>query len=226
MGGPEAGRHLDRAQRDPRQDGPQGRDPGTFRRWQHDERHDHPRHEAADGHGLRAAVVKPAVAIACGAATLLAAAGAWWGWTSFATGDQVAAERTFVTPERRNVAATVLATGILRTRVGGEVRVGAQLSGIVEKLNVVVGSRVRKGDVIATIDARPLEARLAQARAQIAVAAQELKRAEVELDRLPDHRHGRLGQHPGGRDSRSQLQHADLRHHHRGWGAGADCDGG
>lgn len=128
--------------------------------------------------------MKPAVAIACGAAILLAAAGAWWGWTSLATRDSATAERTFVTPERRNVAATVLATGILRTRVGGEVRVGAQLSGIVEKLNVVVGSRVRKGDVIATIDARPLEARLAQARAQIAVAAQELKRAEVELDRV------------------------------------------
>jgi RND family efflux transporter MFP subunit len=81
------------------------------------------------------------------------------------------------------VGATVLATGNLRTRVGGEVRVGAQLSGIVEKLNVVVGSKISKGDVIATIDARPLEARLSQARAQIAVTEQELKRAEVELAR-------------------------------------------
>jgi RND family efflux transporter MFP subunit len=46
-----------------------------------------------------------------------------------------------------------------------------------------VGSKIRKGDVIATIDARPLEARLSQARAQIAVAEQELKRADVELAR-------------------------------------------
>ncbi len=109
--------------------------------------------------------------------------GAWWGWTKFADGDSGSAARTFVTPERRTVAATVLATGILRLRVGGEVRVGAQLSGIVEKLNVVVGSKITKGDVIARIDARGLEARLAQARAQASVVAEELKRAEVELKR-------------------------------------------
>ncbi len=127
--------------------------------------------------------MKPAVVIAAGVAALLLAAGAWWGWTRMAADDGAVAERSFVTPEKRKVGATVLATGILRTRVGGEVRVGAQLSGIVEKLNVVVGSKIRKGDVIATIDARPLEARLAQARAQIAVNEQELKRAEVELAR-------------------------------------------
>lgn len=127
--------------------------------------------------------MKPAVGIASGVVALLLITGTWWGWTRLATDDDSTAERSFVTPERRKVGATVLATGILRTRVGGEVRVGAQLSGIVEKLNVVVGSKIRKGDVIATIDARPLEARLAQARAQIAVAEQELKRAEVELRR-------------------------------------------
>ncbi|MBN8280536.1 MAG: efflux RND transporter periplasmic adaptor subunit, partial [Gammaproteobacteria bacterium] len=48
---------------------------------------------------------------------------------------------------------------------------------------VVVGSKIRKGEVIATIDSRPLQARLSQARAQIAVAEQELKRSEVELAR-------------------------------------------
>jgi RND family efflux transporter MFP subunit len=124
--------------------------------------------------------VRPAVVIVAG---LLLITTAWWGWTRLADDDSGAAERSFVTPERRTVAATVLATGILRLRVGSDVRVGAQLSGIVEKLNVVVGSKVSKGDVIARIDARGLEARLAQARAQIAVVEQELKRAEVELAR-------------------------------------------
>jgi len=127
--------------------------------------------------------VKPTVVIAAIVGALLLASGAWWGWTRLAADDGAVAARSFVTPERRKVGATVLATGILRTRVGGEVRVGAQLSGIVEKLNVVVGSKIRKGDVIATIDARPLEARLAQARAQIDVTEQELKRAQVELAR-------------------------------------------
>lgn len=124
--------------------------------------------------------MKVAVVIIAG---LLLATGAWWGWARLADGGGEAAARTFVTPERRTVAATVLATGILRLRVGAEVRVGAQLSGIVEKLNVIVGSKISKGDVIATIDARGLEARLAQARAQISVVAEELKRAEVELAR-------------------------------------------
>ena len=127
--------------------------------------------------------MRPAVVIAAGAGVLLLATGAWWGWTRLAAGDSSAAVRTFVTPERKTVAATVLATGILRVRVGGEVRVGAQLSGIVEKLNVIVGSKIRKGDVLATIDARGLEARLSQARAQVGVIAQDLKRAEVELAR-------------------------------------------
>jgi multidrug resistance efflux pump len=81
------------------------------------------------------------------------------------------------------VVAAVLATGSLRLRVGAEVRVGAQLSGIVAKLNVVVGSKVRKGDVIAEIDSSGLRARLAQAEAQVAVVEQEVRRAEVELAR-------------------------------------------
>lgn len=127
--------------------------------------------------------MRPAAFIAAGAAVLLLATGAWWGFSRPGDGGPAAQARTFVTPERRTVGATVLATGVLRTRVGGEVRVGAQLSGIVEKLNVVVGSKISKGDVIAKIDSRPLEARLSQARAQIAVTEQELKRAEIELAR-------------------------------------------
>jgi RND family efflux transporter MFP subunit len=81
------------------------------------------------------------------------------------------------------MAATVLATGVLRLRVGGEVRVGAQLSGIVEKLNVEVGSHINRGDVIAKIDSRGLEAQLAQQRAQVGVIEQEVRRAEVEFAR-------------------------------------------
>ncbi len=127
--------------------------------------------------------MRPAVAIAALAGVLLLATGAWWGWTRLADGDSNAVPRIVVTPERKTVAATVLATGILRVRVGGEVRVGAQLSGIVEKLNVVVGSKIEKGAVLATIDARGLKARLAQANAQIGVMEQELKRAGIELAR-------------------------------------------
>lgn len=122
-------------------------------------------------------------AVIAGVVVALGLAGGAWYAVSRMGGDDAAGERVFVTPERRSMAASVLATGILRLRVGGEVRVGAQLSGIVEKLNVEVGSKIRKGDIIAEIDASGLEARLAQARAQIAVEEQGLRRAEVELSR-------------------------------------------
>jgi RND family efflux transporter MFP subunit len=81
------------------------------------------------------------------------------------------------------VTSTVLATGTIRLRVGAEVRVGSQVSGIVRALNVNVGSHVTRGDVIAEIDSRSLEARLSQARAQQALAEVEVKKAEVALTR-------------------------------------------
>ena len=89
----------------------------------------------------------------------------------------------FATPEVRTIAATVTTTGVVRLRVGAEVRVGSQVSGIVKTLNVTVGSHIRRGDVIAEIDSQGLEARLAQARAQTSVAEQGVRRADVELTR-------------------------------------------
>src|SRR5690349_9756146 len=85
--------------------------------------------------------------------------------------------------ERRMVGNTVNATGTVRLRVGSEVRVGSQLSGIVKKLNVTVGSSVRVGDVIAEIDDAPIRARLAQADAQSQLDYATLERNRVNFDR-------------------------------------------
>jgi RND family efflux transporter MFP subunit len=84
----------------------------------------------------------------------------------------------------RTIAATVTTTGVIRLRVGAEVRVGTQVSGIVQTLNVTVGSHIHRHDVIAEIDSRGLRARLAQANAQVAVAEQEVRRTDVELARV------------------------------------------
>lgn len=127
--------------------------------------------------------MKTGVLLTAFAAVIAVAGGTWFTWERVAGEDEASAGRVFATPERRTMAATVLATGVVRLRVGGEVRVGAQLSGIVEKLNVEVGSKIRRGDVIAEIDSSGLRARLAQAEAQVAVEAQDLRRAEVELRR-------------------------------------------
>ena len=88
-----------------------------------------------------------------------------------------------VYPEQRKIGNDINATGTVRLRVGSEVRVGSQLSGIVKKLNVTVGTRVRAGEVIAEIDDRPIQARLADTDAQAEMDRASLGRARVNAER-------------------------------------------
>ncbi len=119
------------------------------------------------------------------ALVLLAALGVglyWWKpWRAQPPANPVV-QRT-VKPQERNVATTVLATGSVRGRTGAEVRVGAELSGLVTRLNVVVGSPVEAGQVIAEISPRGLQQRIAQARAQVALDASALDKAKLDLHR-------------------------------------------
>jgi HlyD family secretion protein len=78
---------------------------------------------------------------------------------------------------------TVTATGTVRLRTGASVRVGAQISGLVRQLNVTIGSKVRRGDVIAEIDARAARARAAQARAQFLRAQVAAAKARADQAR-------------------------------------------
>ena len=126
--------------------------------------------------------MKARSAIAIVAVAVIAGAG-YWGWGLLTADNAEEFEISFVMPEHRTIASTVLASGIIRLRVGAEVRVGAQMSGIVEELNVTVGSKIERGDVIARIDSRALEARRDQALAQVFILEQEIRRAEVELAR-------------------------------------------
>jgi RND family efflux transporter MFP subunit len=113
----------------------------------------------------------------------LAAGGLYWTQGGGGADQAASAQQTVVSPQRRTIASTVLSTGIIRLLTGAEVRVGSQLSGIVEELNVAVGSQIERGDVIARIDSRGLQARLAQSQAQIQVLEREVSRAEVEQER-------------------------------------------
>lgn len=96
------------------------------------------------------------------------------------------AETRIIQAEHRMIGSMVNATGTIRLRVGSEVRVGSQLSGIVRELNVTVGSRVKAGDLIAEIDDRPLRARLADAEAQIELDRASLQRADVNYRRAQE----------------------------------------
>src|SRR5215471_2722086 len=100
------------------------------------------------------------------------------------TNDKPAAEtERIVHAEQRRIGALVNATGVVRLRVGSEVRVGSQLSGIVRKLNVTVGSHVESGDIIAEIDDRTIQARLADAEAQAELDRASMERARVNYER-------------------------------------------
>jgi HlyD family secretion protein len=96
---------------------------------------------------------------------------------------KAAAKPSVVRADSRDVSAAVTATGTIRLRTGAEVRVGTQISGIVTKLNVTVGSHIGKDAVIAEIESRGLEARIAQARSQIEVDQASLSKLERELER-------------------------------------------
>jgi HlyD family secretion protein len=84
---------------------------------------------------------------------------------------------------RRGPETTVTATGVIKPRIGAEVRVGSRVSGVVKRLFVRIGDTVRKGEVLAELDARELMARRAQAAAALASSQADLSYAQADLQR-------------------------------------------
>jgi multidrug efflux pump subunit AcrA (membrane-fusion protein) len=82
----------------------------------------------------------------------------------------VPARSETVLAARRTLRSHVQATGLVRARTGAEVKVGARISGRVERLFANVGDRVKRGDPIARLDARDLRARLDRTEADLAAA--------------------------------------------------------
>mgnify|MGYP001471847122 FL=1 len=88
----------------------------------------------------------------------------------------------FLTDEvkRGNIAQTVIATGTIRSN--NRVEVGAQVSGRITKLNVVLGQEVKKGDLIATIDSMTQENDLEKAKSQLLSYEKQLESKKVNLE--------------------------------------------
>lgn len=81
-----------------------------------------------------------------------------------------------VTVLKRDVCATVQATGIVKPTVGAEVKVGARMPGKVVELPINVGDTVNKGQVIARIEQEDLVAKVKLQKAVLAeVKAEEFK---------------------------------------------------
>jgi len=69
--------------------------------------------------------------------------------------------------EKGEVRNIVEASGMMKPQVGAKVKVGARISGTVEKENVKVGDEIKKGDLIAIIDNRELKENLKIAKANL-----------------------------------------------------------
>src|SRR5690349_5050436 len=98
-----------------------------------------------------------------------------------AADDGSSAESVRVT--RRDIGSVVKATGVIKPRVGAEVKVGSRISGVVKRLYVRIGDSVRHGQMLAELDERDLVARRDEARATLQQAEVALRYARIDLDR-------------------------------------------
>jgi RND family efflux transporter MFP subunit len=85
--------------------------------------------------------------------------------------------------EARDIAATVLATGVVRPRVGAQVAVGSRVSGVLRALHVTIGDVVEAGQLLAELDAVEFETEVQRAAAALMSATAERAWAEAELER-------------------------------------------
>ena len=90
---------------------------------------------------------------------------------------------TFITAPvtRTDIEQTVLATGTVKAFK--QVDVGAQVSGQIQTIKVQLGQTVRKGDVLAIIDARTQKNTLQTAQAQLASNQASLEKAQADFTR-------------------------------------------
>src|SRR5690349_4242725 len=84
---------------------------------------------------------------------------------------------------RRDLDPFVKATGVIRPRVGAEVRVGSRISGVVTRLFVQIGDTVTKGQLLATLDDRDLVSRRDEATAALHRAEIDLRYSALDLER-------------------------------------------
>jgi macrolide-specific efflux system membrane fusion protein len=88
------------------------------------------------------------------------------------------------TVKRRDIASSVQATGVIRAKIGAEVKVGARISGRVEKLFANIGDVVKKGQLIARLEQDDLKAKVNEARMNMKIAEANLDLAQKSLQRM------------------------------------------
>jgi RND family efflux transporter MFP subunit len=84
---------------------------------------------------------------------------------------------------RRTIGSSVKATGVVKPRIGAEVKVGSRVSGVVARLHVQIGDKVARGHLLAELETRELAARRDQTQAALAAAFATLQYARSDLAR-------------------------------------------
>ncbi|NLE36903.1 MAG: efflux RND transporter periplasmic adaptor subunit [Pirellulaceae bacterium] len=110
-----------------------------------------------------------------------ASAGAVWHFLPMTASPKQHAASPTETVARRDFASSVLATGVVQPQIGAEVRVGARISGKVERLLANIGDRVEKGQVVAQLEQADLEAVVTQREAELQLANAKLAAVESLL---------------------------------------------
>ncbi len=107
------------------------------------------------------------------------------GWVVFANKSSNKARAAYKTSKalKRDLSATVQATGTVKALVGAEVKVGARTPGKVVELPITVGDRVKQGQVLARIEQDDLIARVRLQEAILVEAQAEESRLAKDLDR-------------------------------------------
>jgi macrolide-specific efflux system membrane fusion protein len=105
------------------------------------------------------------------------------GWTAATRGQEPASRGELVRAARRTIGSTVKATGVVKPRIGAEVKVGSRVSGVVARLHVRIGDAVARGQLLAELETRELAARRDQAAAALAATEATLRYAESDLAR-------------------------------------------
>lgn len=109
----------------------------------------------------------------------LVAGGTWFAWPRIFGGNGEQAKYQYSTVQRGDIEDVVTATGTLQPR--DYVDVGAQVSGQLKKIHVMVGSEVKEGQLLAEIDPTVYRARVDASRAQLRNLRAQLKEKEAQV---------------------------------------------
>jgi multidrug efflux pump subunit AcrA (membrane-fusion protein) len=83
------------------------------------------------------------------------------------------------TVKKGEIKGVLIETGIIKPQVGAVVKIGTRATGTVVKLNVRIGDRVKKGQLIALIDDREIREQINQSKAALLKAENSLRQIEL-----------------------------------------------